>query len=196
MILLQILPLFLKNKTVRILELIFHLLKNLLSWITEKTFLTVHEIDPEKGTAIISRRGSNSTVKMNFDQIARDMAILTNIPPVAAAWIGYNHGINGMPRSSRKNSFGEKFSLGPGRGDYRLSFLDRNGNVGFIKLLTGETKFLPIRSILSDSELLSHFCPVEAYYLGLWYSIHSLKIRNQHKNQSSENIVILKKKYQ
>lgn len=177
----------------RILELIFYPLKNLLSCVTEKKFLTVHEINPEKGTAIISSGRSNLTAKMDFDQIARDAAILTNIPPVAAAWIGYHHGLNGMPKSSRKNSFGEKFSIGPGRGDYRLSFLDRNGNIEFVKSSTGETESLPIISILSDSKILTRFCPAEAYYLGLWYSMLSLKNKKQQKNKHDEKIIAFKK---
>lgn len=134
----------------------------------DKPLCRLEEIDIIKRRVIIHCRGSSSVIKINLEEMIYDEILISNLPSVQAAWIGYYYG---MYYNDFKSFQTEKIcmyeSFSDANCECSIIMLDRKGNIIYFDKTQNINYVSTPLMILKSRDLINKFKPMQAFYIGI-----------------------------
>lgn len=122
----------------------------------------------QKYVVICCRFFLKTYVRLKLRDIILDSALLSQLPPAQAAWIGYYYGVFCSGRTHSSEESGLEFSgFQDEKFPFQLYGLDRKGYLVYFNKNSTETVLESPFKILKDLRLIEKFHPSQACYIGL-----------------------------
>src|SRR3990167_3681188 len=124
----------------------------------------IEAVDLEKNVIVLHCRGTNSSIRLGLEELIYDTAILANLSPKHAAWIGY---YAGKTHSIKRKKQKDDFSIQPTKGKYNIMMLDRHGQILYSKPNNDAMVSISPELAVRNNQLINQFGPIQACYIGL-----------------------------
>jgi len=140
----------------------------------------IEEIDFAKKTVLVHCSGIKTPVKLKFNEIMSDFAILSRLSPQHASWVGYYYGHYYTELLQQEITLPNfAFELGESKKRYTILLQNRQGSISYLDNLTNTLCTKRVTDILTTKELIMDFGSLEACYLGFLAGIAASK--NKHR---------------
>ncbi len=162
----------------------------------KKTYLCrIEKIDFPKKIVIISFRGMNFAIKINFNEIIMDSIILSNLSPKHASWIGFYYGKYYCDMIDKRNPCAAidnfYFFIESATEKFNSIMLDRYGDLIYLDIDSNITRTASPINIMRDEKIIMRFDPIQACYIGILAGTSRKKKMSQ-KEILSSNISYLR----
>lgn len=151
----------------------------------------IEEINLLKKTVIVYCRYIDAPIKLRFDEIMNDLAILSNLSAKHAAWIGYYYGQYYSSFTNEKNNC-NIFSVADLSRNYspekfNIIMLNRHGELIYSDQDNHATyTILPMQAMI-NAKIIMNFNSIQACYIGILAGIASVSIRQTRKQSSTSS---------
>lgn len=156
-----------------------------------KSFCHLEEIDIVKKIILIHCRGVTLPIKFTFDEIIRDVVMISNLLSQHTSLVGYYYGRDYYNSMNDKNNHNEtvnfEFSFRDSEKRYKILFQGRHGKISYLDKVTQTTHAKLAINILATLSLISEFDSIEACYIGILAGIFVSKNRDRIKVKTSPN---------
>lgn len=171
----------LKNSLKKIIIYFSNTLKPIFScgFIRTNYLCRIEEINLVKNLIIIHCRGIEAPIKLKFEEVINDAALLSNFSSKHASWIGYYYGKYYNTLIDKKSCSNIPFSFSPAtpHKTHRITMVTRHGDLVYSDNTTGTVYTMhPIR-IMTHKDLIMSFDSTQACYIGFLSGIFQAKIK-------------------
>jgi len=169
-----------------------------LLFFTEETYF-IEEINVQTNKVIIRYRGTRTIIKADLGSIISDAKIIDGLSPEQACLIGGYFG-RVLRKSLESNKALKKakrlsFLLKNNRGQYRIVFENRSGEVGYLDQKTKKEFIEHPLTMAKNSYIISKFDPSQACYIGILAGISMEKAIHLDEKTGQHNLDDLLKKH-
>lgn len=165
-----------KNTNKKFISL-FNTLKNFFSFIksieyspiSKPPLCRIEEIDLIKKIIVIHCKGIDAPIRLTLEEMINDSAMLSNLSPIQASWIGYYYGkhYKGLisEKNSRNNTF--NFDINNSLGKINILMLSRDGNLIYNNHENNITHTISPKNAMMNENIITQFTPMQACYIGI-----------------------------
>lgn len=156
----------------------------------------IAEIDISSQKVLLHVRHKAIFIKATFSEAISDGAIIGNVSPWEACWLGGHFGralrANQEGRGALKKAKKLSYLLSANGGRYRVVFEDREGRIGYLDTKTGREFVEHSVTIATNDMIINRFNPSQACYIGILAGIRMERaIASDGKSGGSNAIKIL-----
>ena len=171
----------LKNKNLFSVPFYHRIKKFIKHKISKQPLCSIEEINLTKKTIIIHCRSIDAPIKLTLDEVINDPAILANLSPKQASWIGYYYGKYYRELISEEKNCSNifNFTIDESLEKYNIVMLNRDGNLIYSSCIDNITHTIsPINAIRSEN-IIMQFPSIQACYIGILAGTYNLKKGHQ-----------------
>lgn len=142
----------------------------------DNTLFRIEEIDLSSQAVIFYCQGVNTVLKMPIPEAISDDAIISNLRPTQACWLGYYYGkiARDIPSLTKRNV--SDFLLCFSQGQFKILSQDRKGDITYIDTKTKEIYTENPIELSKNEFVISRFDPSQACYIGIIAGINISRV--------------------
>lgn len=130
---------------------------------------------------IIRNKWTLSPLKLSFEDAMNDYAVVSNLSPLHASWVGYFYGIYRLEylKSGREKKTDRFYYDDTNHDGFKVVSQDRVGNINY--RLPGSDRLVCMSpsEILSSPHIINNFYSKDACYIGMIFAIKSTNLQRK-----------------
>lgn len=175
----------------RLLNKLFSKISFFYSFIPKYTYSLV-EVSEQKQFVLLQVRGKTAYIRKTFLEVIGDKYIIYNLSSLEACWIGAHYG-RALRASSEKNEVSKKmkqvsYLLKNKPSKYKIVFLDKENNLGYINKKTHDFFLESPLTIAQSKNIITEFDAGQACYIGILAGLLMEKLISFEQKQGGENL--------